>query len=104
MSPVEEQLHAALDSLHTRDDFVRFVRLLVASHNEPGPPWENATLDAFLTALSAAAENLEISMTLPRMLLATSSLQRGRRLRDCSFRRGAHGGGSSARDDGESRR
>ena len=59
MSPIEEQLHAALDSLHTRDDFARFVRLLVASRNEPGPPWENATLDAFLTALSVAAENLE---------------------------------------------
>ena len=59
MSPIEEQLHAALDTLNTRDDFARFVRLLVASRNEPGPPWENATLDAFLTALSVAAENLE---------------------------------------------
>ena len=96
MSPIEEQLHAALDSLHTRDDFARFVRLLVASRSEPGPPWENATLDAFLTALSVAAENLEnFYAMLPRKLLATSSLQRGRRSRDCSFRRGAHKGASS---------
>lgn len=59
MSPIEEQLHAALDSLETRDDFVRFMRLLIASCNEPGPPWENATLPAFLTAFSQATENLE---------------------------------------------
>ena len=40
MSPTEEKLHAALDSLHTREDFVLFVELLVESFKEPGPPWE----------------------------------------------------------------
>ena len=59
MSPTEEQLHAALDSLHTRDDFVRFVQLLVESFNEPGPRWENASIDSFLTALGQAAKTLE---------------------------------------------
>jgi len=59
MSPAEEKLHAALDSLHTRDDFVRFVQLLVESFNEPGPQWENASVDSFLTALAEAAMNLE---------------------------------------------
>ena len=59
MSPIEEQLHAALDSLETRDDFVRFVNLLVTSCHEPGPPWENATLATFLIAFSQAAESLE---------------------------------------------
>jgi hypothetical protein len=59
MSPVEEKLHDALDALHTRDDFARFVELLVESFGEPGPPWENATLDSFLAALADAAMNLE---------------------------------------------
>jgi hypothetical protein len=59
MSPAEEKLHAVLDSLHTRDDFVRFVELLVESFKEPGPPWENATIDSFLTALAEAAKKLE---------------------------------------------
>jgi len=59
MSPAEEKLHAVLDTLHTRDDFVRFVELLVESFNEPGPPWENATMQSFLLALAHAAQNLE---------------------------------------------
>ena len=59
MSPVEEQLHAALDTLRTRDDFVRFVSLLVESLNEPGPPWDNATLEAFLVALAQSTRKLE---------------------------------------------
>jgi len=59
MSPAEENLHAVLDSLHTRDDFVRFVELLVESFKEPGPVWENATVESFLAALAQAARNLE---------------------------------------------
>ena len=59
MSPAEEKLHAVLDSLHTRDDFVRFVELLVESFKEQGPPWENATMESFLTALAQATKNLE---------------------------------------------
>ena len=59
MSPAEEKLHAALDSLHTRDDFVRFVELMVESFNEPGPAWENSTMESFLVALAHAARNLE---------------------------------------------
>jgi hypothetical protein len=59
MSPAEEKLHAALDSLDTRDDFVRFVELLLESFKEPGPPWENATMESFLGALAQAARNLE---------------------------------------------
>jgi hypothetical protein len=59
MSPVEEKLHVALDSLHTREDFVRFVELLVESFNEPGPSWENATMERSLAALAQAAKNLE---------------------------------------------
>lgn len=59
MSPTEEKLHAALDSLHTRDDFVRFVELLVESFKEPGPKWENATMERFLVALAQAAGKLE---------------------------------------------
>ena len=59
MSPTEEKLHAALDSLNTRDDFVRFVQLLVDSLNEPGPPWDNATVESFLMAFAQAAKNLE---------------------------------------------
>jgi hypothetical protein len=59
MSPAEEKLHAALDSLHTREDFVRFVELLVESFKEPGPEWENATMERFLAALAQAARDLE---------------------------------------------
>jgi len=59
MSPIEEKLHLILDSLRTRDDFVRFVELLVESFNEPGPPWENATIESFLLALARATRNLE---------------------------------------------
>jgi pyrroline-5-carboxylate reductase len=59
MSPVEEKLHAVLDALHTRDDFVRFVELLVESFKESGAPWENATMESFLAALAQAAKNLE---------------------------------------------
>jgi len=59
MSPVEEKLHAALDSLRTRDDFVHFVELMAESFNEPGPPWINATMDLFLIALADATRNLE---------------------------------------------
>jgi len=59
MSPIEEKLHTVLDALHTRDDFVRFVELLVESFNEPGRPWENATMQSFLLALAHAAKNLE---------------------------------------------
>ena len=59
MSPAEEKLHAALDSLRTRDDFVRFVELLVESFKEPGPGWENATMERFLVSLAQAARNLE---------------------------------------------
>ena len=59
MSPTEEKLHAVLDTLHTRDDFVRFVELLIESFNEPGPKWENATMPSFLHALAQAARNLE---------------------------------------------
>jgi hypothetical protein len=59
MSPAEEKLHAVLDSLHTRDDFVHFAELLVESFKEPGPPWENATMESFLAALAQAAKNLE---------------------------------------------
>ena len=59
MSPVEEQLHTALDSLRTREDFVRFLVLLVESFNEPGAPWDNATVDSFLKALAQATSNLE---------------------------------------------
>lgn len=58
MSPTEEKLHAVLDSLHTRDDFVRFVELLIESFNEPRP-WDNATMAPFLAALADAAKNLE---------------------------------------------
>ena len=53
------RLHATLDSLHTRDDFVRFVELLVKSFNEPGPAWENSTIESFLKALAHCARNLE---------------------------------------------
>ena len=59
MSPAEEKLHIALDSLNTRDDFVPFVELLLESFRESGPPWENATLESFLAALAHAARNLE---------------------------------------------
>jgi len=59
MSPTEQALHSALDSLHTRDDFVHFVALLVESFREPGAPWENSTIESFLTALALAANNLE---------------------------------------------
>ena len=59
MSPAEEKLHAALDSLRTRDDFVRFLELLVESFKEPGPPWQNATMESFLAALAEATRNLE---------------------------------------------
>jgi hypothetical protein len=59
MSPAEEKLHIVLDSLHTRDDFVCFVHLLVESFKEPGPPWENASIESFLAALAEAAQNLE---------------------------------------------
>ena len=59
MSPAEEKLHSALDALQTRDDFVRFVELLVESAKEPGPGWENATVERFLVALAQAARNLE---------------------------------------------
>jgi len=59
MSPAEEKLHAVLDTLHTREDFVRFVELLVESFNEAGPPWENATMQSFLFALAHAARHLE---------------------------------------------
>jgi len=59
MSPTEEKLHDAVDSLRTRDDFVRFVELLVDSFKEPGPVWENATMEPFLAALAQAAKNLE---------------------------------------------
>jgi len=59
MSPAEERLHIALDSLHTRDDFVRFLELLVESFKEPGPPWQNATVESFLAALAQATKNLE---------------------------------------------
>jgi len=59
MSPIEEKLHAALDSLQTRDDFVQFVRLLVESFREPGAPWENSSMESFLSALALAAGNLE---------------------------------------------
>jgi len=59
MSPAEEKLHAALDSLQTRDDFVHFVALLVESFKEAGAPWENATIESFLAALAQSASNLE---------------------------------------------
>ena len=59
MSPAEEKLHTVLDTLHTRDDFVQVVELLVESFNEPGPPWENTTMQSFLLALAHAARNLE---------------------------------------------
>ena len=59
MSPAEERLHAALDTLHTQDDFVRFLEVLVDSFKEPGPPWENATIESFLAALAHAARSLE---------------------------------------------
>jgi hypothetical protein len=59
MSPAEEKLHAALDSLHTREDFVRFVELLLESFDEPGQPWENATMQSFLLALAHTARDLE---------------------------------------------
>jgi len=59
MSPAEEKLHAALDSLRTRDDFVRFLELLVESFKEPGPPWQNAAMESFLAALAEATRNLE---------------------------------------------
>jgi hypothetical protein len=59
MSPAEQELHAVLDSLHTRDDFVRFVELLVESLKEPGPEWENATIERFLSALARATRALE---------------------------------------------
>ena len=59
MSPAEEKLHAALDSLRTRDDCVRFLELLVESFKEPGPPWQNATMESFLAALAEATRNLE---------------------------------------------
>ena len=58
MSPTDEKLYDALDSLHTRDDFVRFVELMIASHREQ-PPWPNSTMEAFLTALARAARQLE---------------------------------------------
>jgi hypothetical protein len=59
MSPTEEKLDTVLDTLHTRDDFVRFVELLVESFNGPGPPWENATMQSFLLALAHAARSLQ---------------------------------------------
>jgi hypothetical protein len=59
MSPIEEKLHSALDTLQTRDDFVRFLELLIESFNEPGPPWQNATIESFLAALAQSTRNLE---------------------------------------------
>jgi hypothetical protein len=35
------------------------VELLVESFKEPGPPWENSTMERFLAALAQAARNLE---------------------------------------------
>jgi hypothetical protein len=59
MSPVEERLHDALDSLHSRDDFVRFLELLVESFGEPGSPWQNASMESSLVALARATTDLE---------------------------------------------
>jgi hypothetical protein len=59
LSPVEAKLHAALDSLSTRDDFARFVDLLVESFEEPGQAWQNATMASFLVALAQATRRLE---------------------------------------------
>ena len=58
MSPTEEKLHEAMDSLRTRDDFVRFVELLIASYREV-PGWENTTMESFLAGLADAARQLE---------------------------------------------
>ena len=58
MSPAEEKLHDALESLHTRDDFVRFVELMIASYREDAP-WDNSTMEAFLRGLADAARQLE---------------------------------------------
>ena len=58
MSPTEEKLHDALESLRTRDDFVRFVELLKVSYREQGS-WDNSTVEAFLTGLADAARQLE---------------------------------------------
>ena len=57
--PLGVELSRALDSLHTRDDFVHFVALLMESFRDPGARWENSTIESFLTALALAARNLE---------------------------------------------
>ena len=59
MSPIEEKLHDALDTLRTRDDFVRFVGLLIESFKEARPPWNNATVDSYLAELAYGASKLE---------------------------------------------
>lgn len=59
MSPIEEKLHDALDHLKTRDDFVRFVELLIVSYTEESSPWVNASIESFLAALAQAAKQLE---------------------------------------------
>jgi hypothetical protein len=61
MSPIEMKLHDALESLETRDDFVKFVELLVSSHKEPDAPWENSSIETFLSGLARAARELEAS-------------------------------------------
>ena len=42
----------------SRDDFVAFVRLLIESFGET-PPWVNHDIPGFLSALAAAAAQLE---------------------------------------------
>lgn len=60
MSPTEEKLHNALDTLRTRDDFVRFVELMIASYREREPgAWGNSSMESFLAALADAARQLE---------------------------------------------
>lgn len=47
------------DAIHSREDFVTFVKALVRDLHENPDSWENNSLERFLEALSAWVEDMD---------------------------------------------
>jgi len=53
------ELHELVETITTRDDLVRFIRILLQDLRDHGKDWENPTLERYLDALAAWTGNME---------------------------------------------
>jgi hypothetical protein len=57
--PSPAPLAEVADKVQTREDFIAFVRALLADHRQNADAWENRFLETYLEALAGWTEDME---------------------------------------------